>query len=396
MLRSLFKQSSIYFIALVCGKALTTITWIIFARFFAPELTGSLIFFVTVIEVTTFISDFGLNQWYLKHADEQDEKTIYQQVISTRLLTLGIGMTCLLFLLFFTKTFDLTVSLVCIMTLAPEAFLSIGDSFYLRKKQSYRIALKGIFSTVLFLSGLFIFKDYLSFVSIVIVYSISRLIISTWYFPWKYLIGMKIISLSQRRNILSSSSAYALLIVSSYLYARGDSLIIGYLAGPSALSLYGLAYRYLEGLSLFPSALTQNLFPISAKKTGLAKSQVIKITATMAITGLFAGVGLYLSADLLVMILGAKYIGAASILRIFSVVLFLFFINAPIATVVQSSKYVKNFLPYGIANTVGNLLLNILIVPIYGIQGAAWVMAVTETTGFIINLFFVRKLYKQN
>jgi O-antigen/teichoic acid export membrane protein len=61
---------------------------------------------------------------------------------------------------------------------------------------------------------------------------------------------------------------------------------------------------------------------------------------------------------------------------------------------VQSSKYVQNFLPFGIANTVGNLILNILVVPIYGIHGAAWVMAVTETTGLIINIYFAQKLYK--
>jgi O-antigen/teichoic acid export membrane protein len=70
MLRSLFKQSSVYFIALIGGKALTTLAWIIFARLFTQEFTGGIIFFVTLIEITTFIADFGLNQWYMKHADD--------------------------------------------------------------------------------------------------------------------------------------------------------------------------------------------------------------------------------------------------------------------------------------------------------------------------------------
>lgn len=395
MLRSLFKQSSIYFVALVGGKALTTLTWIIFARIFTPEMTGSIIFFVTLIEVTTFISDFGLNQWYLKHADDTDEKKVYQQIISTRILTLIISMICLCFFLFITKTFVSTITIICIFALLPEAFLSIGDSYYLRKKQSYRIALKGILSTILFLSGLFILKNNVSFLSIVSLYVVSRITIAAWYFPWTYIKGITVMSITQMLKILSSSSAYALLIVSSYLYARGDSLIIGYIAGASALSLYGLAYRYLEGLSLFSSALTQNLFPISAKKAGISKSQVYIMTLAMGGAGIIVSLGVYIAADILIMILGPQYTTAVPVLRIFSIVLFLFFINAPIATVVQSSKYVKNFLPYGIANTVGNLLLNILIVPIYGIQGAAWVMALTEATGFFINLYFLKKVYNE-
>ncbi len=394
MLRSLFKQSSIYFIALIGGKALTTLAWIIFARLFTQEFTGGIIFFVTLIEITTFIADFGLNQWYMKHANDGDEKTIYQHVTNTRLMTLIVSAMVLSIILLFTKSFNFSVSIICIMTLLPEAFLSIGDSFYLRKKQSYKVALKSIFSTVIFLSSVFIFKSQLTFSFIVLLYSISRTVVSIWYFPWKITNNMKIISLPQMISILSSSSAYALLILSSYLYARGDSIIIGYLAGPVTLSLYGLSYRFLEGLSLFPSALTQNLFPISARKEGISKLQLQKMMMFMTFTGIVAGMVLFVAADVLVMILGSKYISAVPILRIFSIVLFLYFVNAPIATVVQSSKYVQKFLPFGIANTVGNLVLNILVVPIYGIHGAAWVMAVTETTGLIINIYFAQKLYK--
>jgi O-antigen/teichoic acid export membrane protein len=320
MLRSLFKQSSIYFIALIGGKALTTLAWIIFARLFTQEFTGGIIFFVTLIEITTFIADFGLNQWYMKHADDGDEKTIYQHVTNTRLMTLIVSAMVLSIILLFTKSFNFSVSIICIMTLLPEAFLSIGDSYYLRKKQSYNVALKSIFSTIIFLSSVFIFKSQLTFSLIVLLYSISRTIVSIWYFPWKITNQMKIISLRQMISILSSSSAYALLILSSYLYARGDSIIIGYLAGPIALSLYGLSYRFLEGLSLFPSALTQNLFPISARKEGISKLQLQKMMMFMTFTGIVAGMVLFVAADVLVMILGSKYISAVPILRIFSVV----------------------------------------------------------------------------
>ena len=43
---------------------------------------------------------------------------------------------------------------------------------------------------------------------------------------------------------------------------------------------------------------------------------------------------------------------------------------------------------------VFNLALNIVFIPNYGIIAAAWIMAITEVTGFIINLIFVKKLYQ--
>jgi O-antigen/teichoic acid export membrane protein len=87
------------------------------------------------------------------------------------------------------------------------------------------------------------------------------------HFQWVYFKKVK--------ETLLSSYHYGLLIVSSFAYARGDALIIGFTAGNAALGLYSLAYRYLESLSLFPSAISQNLFHISAKKDGTTMPQLI-------------------------------------------------------------------------------------------------------------------------
>lgn len=393
MLRSLFKQSSIYFVGLVAGKLLGTIAWIIIARIFTKELTGEVIFFVTLLELTTFIADFGLNQWYLKHAEDHDEKKAYQKVIGTRILTLFLSMIVLTIFLTVSHTFEVTVIEIFILTLIPEALLSIGDSYFLKKKQSYLIAFKGISSILFFFVWLVLFTNNHTFSTIAFMYFVSTAVTLLWFFPWKMIQGIELISMKEAITVLKASSAYALLIVTSYIYARGDSLIVGYIAGPAALGLYGLAYRYLDGLSLFPSALTQNLFPISAKKTGIHHMHLFKMTVTMTTLGIIAGLFLYFCADILIMLLGSQYMQAVPVLRIFAIVLVLYFVNAPLSTVVQSSKFVHSFLPFGITNTVLNLFLNILFVPIYGIYAAAWIMVVTEITGLIINLIFIKKLY---
>lgn len=93
--------------------------------------------------------------------------------------------------------------------------------------------------------------------------------------------------------------------------------------------------------------------------------------------------------------MGPAYAAGIPILKILSIVVFLFFFNAPLATFIQSSSLLKKFLPFGIGNTVLNIILNIALIPLYGIQAAAWNMVVTETLGAMINVYFVQKIYAE-
>jgi O-antigen/teichoic acid export membrane protein len=123
--------------------------------------------------------------------------------------------------------------------------------------------------------------------------------------------------------------------------------------------------------------------------------QLIKMTSVMCLMGIVIGIALFLfSRVLIVDILGQNYIAAISLLQIFSLVVVLFFTNAPLATVVQSSDLVRKFLPWGILNTILNLVLNFYFIPIYGVIAAAWIMLISETTGLLINLYFVSKVYE--
>ena len=185
-------------------------------------------------------------------------------------------------------------------------------------------------------------------------------------------------------------------MITSFAYARGDQIVIQYLLNSAALGFYGGAYRYLETLSLLPAALSQNLFPLAAQKEGIRRHQLIKIVAVVAVIGgIISALLFFLSNFFIVSLMGQNYEPAVGVLQILSLVLFLFFLNAPLASVVQSSSFVQKFLPFGILNTIANVLLNIAAIPIYGIYGAAWVMVVTEISGLAINLGFVYKIYAQ-
>lgn len=394
MIKDLLKRSTYYLSGLTLSKIVSVVAFVLFARALLPAGFGQFVLFTTLIQVITFFFDFGLNQWYQKHAHSSDLSVLIQRLLSARLVTLGLSLSVGGLILTFTHSFNYFVSFILILSLIPEAFLSIVDGYYLEKKNAVKVSMKTTVRMSLLLIGYFAFKDQFSFELICALYLLSSLLTTAWYFPWKLLKHFALSSFSKVWKTLNESRAYAFLIFTSFAYSRGDSLIVGYVLNDVALGLYGSAYRYLESLSLIPTALAQNLFPVSAKEGAVTSKQAKKLTLLMTGIGILISIGVYLNSPLLIVgILGDAYIQAVPLLKIFSLVLILFFVNAPLNTIVLSSSKISKFLPYGVGNTFLNLALNIIFVPIYGVVGAAWVMFTTEITGFCINLYFARKVY---
>ena len=109
------------------------------------------------------------------------------------------------------------------------------------------------------------------------------------------------------------------------------------------------------------------------------------IGALLAILLFFA------SGPLIDLVFGPEYAPAIVPLQIFSGVLFMNFVNAPLSALVQASHSVRPFTPFAVLNTLANIGLNIVFVPLYGIEAAAWIMLGSEATGFVLGLYFARR-----
>jgi len=396
MIKSLFKRSFSHFSGLMLGKVLSTVLFIFLARVLLPEKFGFFLLFVTVAQLVTLLSDFGLKQWYQKQAHIFTRSKTFSLVIEARLLAGVIGGLILLIALLVLKPFSVGLSVLLYCLLVTEALISIAEGYHLEMGKAIKVGLRSpsvmlIFGLGFFFSGMSTSTDV-----IISLWFLGSLATSLWFFPWNEIGNFKGFNLMRGFNTLKESSSYALLTSASLAYARGDQLVIERSLGSAGLGLYGAAYRYLDAVSLLPSALTQNLFPVAAKKGSVSLKQLMKITSVMILLGGLFSIALYFMSHFMVVgLLGSAYLPAVAVMQIFSLVLFLFFINAPLATVVQSSSYVKSFLPFGILNTITNVALNIILVPVFGIAISAWIMVLTELTGLLINLFFVTRVYNE-
>lgn len=395
MYKTLIKRSSSHFFTLILGKLISTAVFIYLARTFTPSELGNVVLYLTYISLGTLLADFGLNQWYQKTRHFFSKESQIHDILSGRFLTLLIAIVLLTVVIYLTKSFSMITSIILMITLLPEALLSVFDGYYFSEKKPLKVSGKIVLRNILFLIGLLALPNLQNMDYLFTLYLVSNILTLLWYLPYHLIVKWKL-SLSRGIKILKESAQYALLIVTSFAYARGDSLVIEYSLGSAFLGYYSSAYRYLDALSLAPTALAQNLFHISAKKNAVTLSELYRIIATMTFVGVVVSSCLYASSTLLTTaLLGNSYQYAAPLVKIFSYVLVLFFINSPLSTIVQSSNIFKSFLPWGIMNTVSNVVLNILLVPMYGMVAAAWIMFLTEISGLVINLFFVRKIYRE-
>jgi len=394
MIRDLLKRSSWHLFGLIGGKVVSTLAFILLARSFAPAVFGQILLFITFVTLSNTLGSFGLNQWYQKQKAVNKKKQLFGQVIEARFLSMILAILVVGVWIQTTSSFSFGTSLILLAAFIPESFLSIIEGYYLVKKQPIYLVISNPLKMAFMLVPLLITSSN-SLELILIFYTLASFIAMLWLFPWNQI---KSLSFSIKRGFktLADASHYALLLTTSYAYSRGDQLIIRYTLSEAALGIYGSAYRYLESLSLLPSVLSQNLFHLSAQKNLITKGHMYKILSIMTVLGIVTGIGLFLSAELLTTsLLGVEYQSAAALVKIFSGVVFLFFVNAPLATLVQSSDFLKSFLPWGIFNTVSNLALNILLIPMWGLAAAAWIMIFSEVFGLCINLFFIRKLYRK-
>ena len=174
----------------------------------------------------------------------------------------------------------------------------------------------------------------------------------------------------------------------------GDRYVIGYFMGASAVGIYSAAYGLGALLAFFYVPLASVLFPAMVKsyennkvpevKTYLSYS--LKFFLLFAIPS-FLGLSL-LSKSLLVTLATSEFAEAYMVVSIVALATLLFHCSGFNTHVLNLFKETKKVgIIYG-ASALINVVLNIILVPLMGIVGAAIATLVT----FMIHLFVVSKL----
>lgn len=201
---------------------------------------------------------------------------------------------------------------------------------------------------------------------------------------------------SLAKSIFINSLPVTITYIFLMIYLKIDQIILKIMTGETVLGFYSAAVKISEIWYFIPALICTSLFPaiINAKKTD--KKTYLKrlknLYYLMFFLALAISIPIYFSSGLIIKILfGTAYLPAIGILKIYiwsSIPLFL--ITATTQYLI-SENYTKIYLYISIIGAVSNIILNIILIKLYGANGAAIATLISYSL-ILLSMLFFRKI----
>lgn len=360
---------------------------IIVARQLGPSELGIYSGLYAILGVTITFVNFGLDQWMLKEAHaHKSVQLLSGKVISIKLL-LGIvwGILCLIFI---------PISRPGIFTPAI-VLLALGDVFFDVIFNTITAAWnieRDIKSINLFLLMSRVGK-FLALIGLTMIQKVSpmnivtsRIIVSGIVLLLSLAKFKPVINLHNifdLKQIVRRSSEFGFSEILATVYGNIDVAILSYFSITNA-GLYSPATGIIHALFIIPNSFFSYLIPYYSKEISNNKSLSLKkvlkqVLLIFTVTGFALSLVLFVGGEFLVtLILGSKYLETGRILVVLSPIMLIKSISFGLALlIVITGNQKKRLLPQ-LVIALFNIVINILLIPKFGIFGVAWVYSLSE------------------
>ncbi|MDU7453387.1 polysaccharide biosynthesis C-terminal domain-containing protein [Clostridium saudiense] len=354
-----------------------------------PNLMYNFLNFGQDTSTMFFLSNKTINKSDL--IDNMIPVSIFYTIISTLLGTLFI------FLLkdsMFTEVSNNT--LIFALIISPLTFLnnnltavlkSEGEFFSVNKVQVINKIIYFLICTILF----FIVDVNIVIFANIIILSIS--IISLWK-----KIGIKSIRIKfnkeyQKKNISYGFKSYLANMI-TFLNYRLDTFIIKALSKSTmAVGQYGVSVTLAEQVWVFASAISSVMFPyITSIENDEDKSKVTSLTFKIVMVVTFmAIIVLFFASNLIRFVYGEDYYGSIIPLKILLIGVFSLSLGKILANDIASRGKPELNALSNLMGLLVNVIFNILLIPRFGIAGAAMATSISYTlTSSIFLISFIK------
>ncbi|MBB5187726.1 O-antigen/teichoic acid export membrane protein [Zhongshania antarctica] len=189
--------------------------------------------------------------------------------------------------------------------------------------------------------------------------------------------------------LLKSAFPLTLSAVASILYTRVDQLMIKHMLDSGALGVYSSAVKIYEGWVIIPYVISISLLPeivgLKLRSEQEYRNKMTKLFSVMFWVGVLVALFSTMYGDLIIRLtFGSQYTGASSSLAIIMWAAAFTGIGSVSARYLTVEGLEKNIAIRTVVALLVNISLNLLLIPKYGIDGAA---AATLITVIVANYF---------
>jgi O-antigen/teichoic acid export membrane protein len=224
--------------------------------------------------------------------------------------------------------------------------------------------------------------------SLIISYSVSLglgAILAAFFVRKQFLTIFRYFDLNLIKKIVSSAWPIAFSSVLGMFMINTDVVMLGWLRTAQEIGYYSIGQRFVPVLLTLPNIFATAMFPILSRFAGQKEQQKEKNLNEKSMALIFMIVlpiilgGIILATPIIKLIFGQSYLPAVSAFRILITSLIWIFPNVFLTNIVLVHNYQKKIVKYLILSSVVNIGLNILLIPWWGIIGAAVATLVSQT-----------------
>jgi O-antigen/teichoic acid export membrane protein len=180
---------------------------------------------------------------------------------------------------------------------------------------------------------------------------------------------------------------------------RLDNLLVGLFLNEESVGVYAAAYRFTEPFMLVFSSLSLSIYASLSQygKNNISKKAgqtMFRILATVIVLSSAAALLISLFAVRLLAMISPEYNNAVAVLRILSLSIVFKAVNAQFTAMINSRGRFGIITIIALTNLTINIALNLLMIPGYGIIGAAIAVTTTEGINSILQLLCIRYYVK--
>ena len=384
--------------------ALVTVLYMIHAL--SPNRYGAFTVLVNITAIVSVVLDLGFNVLFVREgARNQHEIQRYlRNVMSLRLLMSVVSLAILAIVLAIGHLSDLLVPGFVLMVLTSYSTL-LRNGLYAVQQLGYEaiaVILESLVLLALVLYGSRTHQGVLYFVwayaaqyafsclYFSVVLALKRIAVIGWSFEVPLL-----------REWFWKGLPFALTFVLTILYFRIDTPLIAAFKGLTESGWYGAAYKPIESLLFVPITFLSIVFPVLSvyhrERPGEMLDAVSRFYKALLLMGWPISVGIFvLSGPFTRVLFPASYAPADYALKILALALGIAFVNNAFIGALNASDRQASFTWAAGWSLVANLVLNLVLIPLFGYRGASWATVLTElvlgTAGWILTARYVGRV----
>jgi len=375
-------------------------------RFLGPHDYGILSYAVSLTGILSPIATLGIDAILLRNViqDKTQEKILLQTARVLKFVA-GLSLSVLTIIyVYFTREDRTVVLIIAILMVGITAnSLNVYKEYIVSVNKMRFIAYASIFSLILsnfFRVGLILSNaNVIWFATAIVSANVLNVIALRFYYKKISEFQEKYFSWTVAKKLLNDSWPLIFTSFAGIIFIYADQIIIEYFYDFEKVGIYASAVRLILFFTVIPSIISNMIYPkvIELDKQNEKESFIKKMTRLYFFHFIFATLlitfFLLLGKTIILTLYGDVFIESADILKIYSFTFVFVFFNPMNNKLLMIENLQKLMLVRNLIGLVINLLLNFLLIPVFGLKGAAFATVISQFAIMISYYFNAKTRY---